>query len=58
VNRKAAYRLLMLKGWFVRQRSVTPRPRVQGLRSRAQCSDERWAMDITHVPWGADGWVI
>ena len=40
VNRKAVYRLLMLKGWFVHQRVVTPRPRVHGLRSRAQRSDE------------------
>ena len=56
VNRKAVYRLLMLKGWFVHQRSLTPRPRVHGLRSRAQRSDERWAMDVTHVPCGADGW--
>jgi hypothetical protein len=30
---------------------VTPRPRVQGLKSRAQRSDERWAMDLTHIPW-------
>src|SRR5258705_13800018 len=56
VNRKAVYRLLMLKGWFVHQRSLTPRPRVHGLRSRAQRSDERWAMDVTHIPCGADGW--
>jgi len=26
VNLKAVYRLLMLKGWFVHQRSLTPRP--------------------------------
>ena len=31
-------------------------PRVQGRRSRAQRSDERWAMDVTHIPCGADGW--
>ena len=47
---------LGLKGWFVNQRVVTPRPRVQGLKSRAQRSNERWAMDLTHVPCGADGW--
>jgi hypothetical protein len=29
---------------------------VQGRRSRAQRSDERWAMDLTHVPCGVDGW--
>jgi putative transposase len=56
INRKAVYRVLRLKGWFVHLRTVTPRPRVQGLRSRAQRSDERWAMDVTHVPCGADGW--
>ncbi len=56
VNRKAVYRLLRLKGWFVHQRVVTPRPRAQGLRSRAQRSNERWAMDVTHVACGADGW--
>ena len=56
INRKAVYRLLMLKGWFVHQRSLTPRPRVHGLRSRAQRSNERWAMDVTHIPCGADGW--
>ena len=32
VNRKTVYRMLArLKGWFVNQRVVTPRPRVQGL---------------------------
>jgi hypothetical protein len=34
VNRKAVYRVLKLKGWLVHQRTVTPRPRVQGLKSR------------------------
>jgi len=39
VNRKAVYRLLLIKGWFVHQRSLTPRPRVHGRRSRAQRSN-------------------
>jgi putative transposase len=56
INRKAVYRVLRLKGWLVNQRAVTPRPRVQGLKSRAQRSNQRWAMDLTHVPCGADGW--
>jgi hypothetical protein len=34
VNRKAVYRVLKLKGWLVHQRTVTPRPRVQGFKSR------------------------
>ena len=56
INRKAVYRALALKGWFVHQRQVTPRPRVQGRRSRASRSNERWAMDLTHIPCGTEGW--
>jgi putative transposase len=56
VNRKSVYRVLKLKNWLVHQRVATPRPRVHDRRSRAQRSDERWAMDVTHVPSGADGW--
>ncbi len=56
VNRKAVYRVLKLRGWFVHQRRVTPRPRVRGKRSEAKRSNERWAMDVTHIPCGRDGW--
>ena len=56
VNRKAVYRILRLKGWLVHQRSVTPRPRVRGMVSRSKASDQRWAMDVTHIPCGDDGW--
>jgi putative transposase len=56
LNRKAVYRVLQLKGWFVTQRVRTPRPRVQGRRSRAERSNERWAMDVTHIDCGRDGW--
>ena len=56
VNRKAVYRLLRLKHWFVHQRPATPRPRAQGMRSRAGQSDERWAADMTHVHCGRHGW--
>jgi len=56
VNRKAVYRALRIKGWFVHQRVSTPRPRVQGRISRAARSNERWAMDLTHIDCGADGW--
>jgi putative transposase len=56
INRKAVYRVLVVKGWFVHQRRTTPRPRVQGRRSRAARSNERWAMDVTHIDCGADGW--
>lgn len=56
INRKAVYRALRLKGWFVHQRQATPRPRAKRLRSRAERSNERWAMDVTHIECGHDGW--
>ena len=56
VNAKAVYRILKAKRWFACQRTVTPRPRVQGRRSVAPASNVRWAMDLTHVYCGADGW--
>jgi putative transposase len=43
LNRKAVYRVLKLKGWFVNQRVVRPQPRVHALKSRAQHSNERRA---------------
>ena len=52
VNRQAVYRLLMLKGWFVHQRSLTPRPGGHGLRSRAPrraMSAGRWMLRTFHV---------
>jgi putative transposase len=56
VNHKAVYRVLKQKRWFVHQRSSTPRPRVRGWVSRANRSNERWAMDVTHIACGQDGW--
>ena len=50
VNRKAVYRALKLKGWFVHHRRVTPRSQVRGKRSEARRSNQRWAMDVTHIP--------
>ena len=52
VNRKRVYRVLKLKGWLVHQRAVTPRPRVHGMVSRAKATNQRWAMDVTHIPCG------
>ena len=56
INKKAVYRILKLKGWFVHQRQHTPRPRVRGRTSQTPVSNQRWAMDVTHIPCGADGW--
>lgn len=56
VNRKAVYRVLKLRGWFCHQRAATPRPRAKAMRSRTDASDARWAMDVTHIACGRDGW--
>jgi len=56
INRKTVYRVLKIQGWFVHQRQATPRPRARGWRSQATASNQRWAMDVTHIPCGADGW--
>jgi putative transposase len=56
VNRKAVYRILKVKRWFVNQRSATPRPRAQKRRSQTHLPDQRWAMDLTHIDCGDDGW--
>jgi putative transposase len=56
VSKKAVYRILKVKGWFVHQRQKTPRPRAHGRVSKADRSNERWAMDVTHIPCGQDGW--
>ena len=56
INRKAVSRALRIKQWLVHQRTRTPRPRAQRLRSRTPRSDQRWAMDVTHIPCGQDGW--
>lgn len=55
-NRKAVYRALRLKRWLVHQRSCALRPRVTCRRSRATQSNRRWAVDVTHIPCGQDGW--
>lgn len=56
VNRKKVYRLMRKQRWMVTQRQVSPKPRVQKSRSRTERSNERWAMDSSHVYCGQDGW--
>jgi len=56
VSKRTVYRILKIKGWFVHQRQKTPRPRARGLVSRSARSNERWAMDLTHIACGEDGW--
>lgn len=56
INRKKVYRLMRQQRWMISQRETSPKPRVQKSRSRSERSNERWAMDISHVYCGADGW--
>ena len=56
VNLKAVHRVCRLKSWLVHQRTATPRPRVRAQRSRAKHSNERWAMDLTHIHWRGIWW--
>lgn len=56
VNRKKIHRILKANGWQVRQRPRGQRPRVQGWVSRVERPNERWAIDVTHVFCGQDGW--
>lgn len=56
INRKRVYRIMRRKRWMVCQRSMTPKPRVKKRKSVAAAPNERWAMDVTHIPVGRDGW--
>ena len=56
VNLKKVHRLVKMLKLQVKQRLVAPRPRVQQRHSATTTSNERWAMDVTHVYCGKDGW--
>jgi putative transposase len=56
VNKKKIYRIFTKNRWFVHHRAVTPKPRVKAVRSQAEKSNTRWAMDMTHIYCGSDGW--
>jgi putative transposase len=56
VNLKKVHRLVKILRLQVKQRLVAPRPRVQQRRSSTTASNERWAMDVTHLYCGQDGW--
>jgi putative transposase len=56
VNRKKVHRIVKLNGWQAVKRSKGKRPRVKGWVSRAQHPDQRWAVDVTHIFCGNDGW--
>lgn len=56
VNRKTVHRIMRKNRWLVHQRPSRSKPRVKQSRSRTDQSNRRWAMDITHIDCGQDGW--
>jgi putative transposase len=56
VNRKKVQRIIQLRKWHCAQRQRTPRPRVRRRRSQTTASNTRWALDLTHINCGTDGW--
>jgi putative transposase len=56
MNKKAVQRILQLKGWQVRKRSKGHRPRAKAMPSQTHTINKRWAIDMTRVWCGQDGW--
>ncbi len=56
VNKKKIYRIFGKNRWFVHHRTITPKPRVKAIKSQCEKSNTRWAMDLTHIYCGPDGW--
>ncbi len=56
MNKKAVQRILQLKGWQVKKRSKGHRPRAKAMESKTPLPNRRWAIDMTRVWCGNDGW--
>jgi putative transposase len=56
INRKRVYRTMRRKRRLVCQRTLTPKPRVKKRKSVAAAPNERWAIGVTHIAVGRDGW--
>ena len=56
INRTRVARLMRQHRWQITQRTRTPRPRVQETVSQTTASNQRWAIDVTHVACGRDDW--
>ncbi|MCB0476292.1 MAG: IS3 family transposase [Flavobacteriaceae bacterium] len=56
INRKAVHRIIKANGWQVRKKRTGFKKRAQGMRSRSERSNERWAIDATSIFCGEDGW--
>jgi putative transposase len=56
INRKAVHRIIKSNGWQVRKKSSGFKKRANGMRSQADNSNERWAIDASSIFCGMDGW--
>lgn len=56
INIKRVHRIVKRCRLQVKVRQLSPRPRVEKKISRSESSNERWAIDLTHVYCGKDGW--
>jgi putative transposase len=56
VNRKRVRRILKKNNWQVKKRDKNAKPRVKVNRSSCTASNTRWAMDMTHIYCGENGW--
>lgn len=56
INRKAVHRIIKANGWQVRKKQTGCKKRAQGMKSRSENSNERWAIDASSIFCGEDGW--
>lgn len=56
INKKAVQRIFQIKGWQVRKRSKGFRPRAKVMPSKTSLPNQRWAIDMTRVWCGKEGW--
>ena len=56
INKKAVQRILKFKGWQVKKRPKGHRPRAKAMPSKSSMPNERWAIDMTRVWCGSDGY--
>ena len=55
-NKNTVQRIFQLRGWQVKKRAISFRPRIEALPSVASAPNERWSTDLCRVWAGRDGW--
>lgn len=56
VNKKAVHRIMKANGWQVRKKSRGFKKRAPEMSSKAERSNQRWAIDNCSIFCGIDGW--